>query len=120
MGVEPWIVASPEKITTALIAGETSAEVRRVMIERFGPARYLTAIDATAVHVDRYGTLYAVDGSSRAEPIAMVRVTNATAEPDGTYREYFLRVPPTMRSAHEAVAWTFGLTPRTYRPLEET
>ena len=30
-------------------------------------------------------------------------------EPDGTYRRYFLRVPPRMRTARQAVAWTFGV-----------
>ena len=32
---------------------------------------------------------------------------NSTPEPDGTRRTYFLRVPPQMRTAREAVAWTF-------------
>ena len=32
------------------------------------------------------------------------------------FKEYFLRVPPTMRTAREAVAWTFELSPEQYRP----
>jgi hypothetical protein len=35
-------------------------------------------------------------------------VVNSTPEQDGTYRRYLLRVPPTTRTAREAVAWTFG------------
>lgn len=35
---------------------------------------------------------------------------DATLEPDGSSKFYFLRVPPTMRTAREAVAWTFGLS----------
>jgi hypothetical protein len=38
-----------------------------------------------------------------------VQVTNATPEPDGTHRAYWLRVPPGMRTARQAVAWTFDL-----------
>ena len=39
----------------------------------------------------------------------LVEVLNATAEQDGTRKTYFLRVPPTVRTAREAVAWTFGM-----------
>ena len=40
--------------------------------------------------------------------ILRAEVVNATAEPDGSHRRYFLRVPPTARTAGEAVGWTFG------------
>jgi hypothetical protein len=38
----------------------------------------------------------------------LVEVVNATAEPGGSYRRYFLPVPPEMRTAREADGWTFG------------
>ena len=47
----------------------------------------------------------------------MVEVRNSTPEPDGSRKTYFLRVPPTVRTAREAVAWTFGLGAVEYRPL---
>ncbi len=50
----------------------------------------------------------------------MVKVVNSTPEPDGSRREYFLRVPPTVRTAREAVAWTFGLAADAYRPVNES
>jgi hypothetical protein len=50
----------------------------------------------------------------------MVHVVNKTPEPDGSYKDYFLCVPPTMRTAREAVAWTFGLDADAYKPLVET
>jgi hypothetical protein len=37
-----------------------------------------------------------------------------------TDREYYLRVPPTIQTVEEAVAWTFGLTAGEYRPARET
>jgi len=43
-----------------------------------------------------------------------------TSEPDGSHKCYFLRVPPTMRTAREAVAWTYGLTAEAYLPLMRT
>lgn len=36
------------------------------------------------------------------------------------YKEYWIRVPPTMTTAHAAVAWTFGKTPKTYAPKVQT
>jgi hypothetical protein len=49
-----------------------------------------------------------------------VHVVNSSPEPDGSYKEYFLRVPPTMTRARQAIAWTFGLTEEEYEPLSET
>ena len=38
-----------------------------------------------------------------------------------TERRYLLRVPPTMRTCRQAVAWTAGFDdPELYRPLVET
>jgi hypothetical protein len=45
-------------------------------------------------------------------------VVNGTAESDGSHKHYFLRVPSRMRSAREAVAWTYGMTPEQYGGLE--
>ena len=54
------------------------------------------------------------------EPVVMVEVVNSTAEPDGTFRTYWLRVPPSTRTAREGVAWTFGVAEEEYRPERET
>lgn len=37
-----------------------------------------------------------------------------------TDRQYFLRVPPTIQTAAEAVAWTFHLSVEEYHPAQET
>lgn len=89
------------------------------MLERYGPSKYLLDSGAKQVHRDGCGRLYRKDMAGD-EPLVMVRVTNSSPEPDGTFREYFLRVPPTTQTAREAVAWTFGLTAEKYRPSVET
>jgi len=43
-----------------------------------------------------------------------VRVRDSSSE-----REYYLRVPPEIMRADEAVAWTFGLTEEEYQPEQE-
>ena len=52
--------------------------------------------------------------------LAYVGVTNSTAEPDGTFKRYFLRVPPHLKTARAAVAWTFQKEESDYAPAVET
>jgi hypothetical protein len=97
------------------------------MIERYrhgedvsGAAAYVRDSGAERLDSDeRFGTLWRrnVPGD---EPIVMIEVVNATPEPDGRRKRYWLRVPPGTQTAHEAVAWTFGLSARDYTPAIET
>jgi hypothetical protein len=50
----------------------------------------------------------------------MVKVINSTPEPDGRFKDYFLRVPPMMVRARQAVAWTFDKVEHNYAPALET
>jgi hypothetical protein len=98
-----------------------SAEFRRMLLERYG-ARYLRECGDTPIAEDEHGRLWRFapttgDGwQSRFEPTVVLEVENSTLEPDGSRRRYYLRVPPQMQSAHEAVAWTFGLDADVYHP----
>jgi hypothetical protein len=102
--------------TLSRIALEREPNRRRVLIERFGLGRYMSQCGATEIHRDACGVLYRLD-QRLDEPIIAVRVANATPGPDGVFEEFWLRVPPSMRTATEAVAWTFGLSPEEYTPL---
>ncbi len=117
--VPPYVILLPEPLTFDLIESEPNAEVRRVLIERFGLENYLREGKVVKMHQDNAGILYRMNLESD-EPIIVVRVKNSTPEPDGSIKEYFLRVPPTMQRAKQAVAWTFGLTEEEYDPLVET
>ena len=117
--VPAFVVVRPDWITVKHIDSEDNAEVRRVMLERYGWERYITDCGAKPVHKDAYGELYRRE-LPNDEPIVMVRVMNSTPEPDGSVKPYMLRVPPDIRTAHAAVAWTFGLKAREYRPAIET
>jgi hypothetical protein len=101
------------------IKRETNAEVRRVMLEHYGYDRYLRESDARRMSEDETGVLWWVPLRDD-EPLVMVEVVNATPEPDGTYRRYWLRVPPDTRTARAGVAWTFGLTADEYAPLAQS
>jgi len=113
------VIMLAEPITLERIAEERNVEVRRVLIERFGLDNYIKSGRLIKIHQDKCGTLWRMDVAGD-EPIMVVQVINSTAEPDGIFKEYFLRVPPSMVRAKQAVAWTFGLTEDEYVPLVET
>ena len=125
--VPEYIIERPSEIDIAKIDAQNNAEIRRVMIDRYrhgeeinGAGAYLRDSHAKRIdHDEQFGTLYRreIPGD---EPIVMVEVVNRSPEPDGRFRHYMLRVPPDMTTAHEAVAWTFGKTPQTYRPMVES
>jgi hypothetical protein len=52
--VPAHVIVRPETITIEEIAGADSAEVRRVMIERYGIERYLSDTQTSVVHADSY------------------------------------------------------------------
>lgn len=119
MSVPDWLIREPEKVTLSLIDSERNVEMRRAYIERFGEQRYLMEGGAHVVHEDDYGTLYRKEMTGD-EPLVMVRVANSTAAANGSRPHYFLRVPPNMRTAREAVAWTFNMTAHEYHPKKQT
>jgi hypothetical protein len=117
--VPDYVILLPEPITLEMIEAEPNVEVRRVLIERFGLDNYLKERQVIKIHQDKCGILYRMNLQGD-EPVLVVHVVNSSPEPDGSYKEYFLRVPPTMTRARQAIAWTFGLTEEEYEPLSET
>lgn len=138
--VPKLVIESPESITSEMIEEERNVEVRRVMLDRYGWSRYITETsceildevneDKTSKVEDiRLARLYrsglrgarlyrkAIAGD---EDLVMIQLTNSTAEPDGTYKPYLIRVPPTMRTCLDAVAWINWKDGDTYRPIKET
>jgi hypothetical protein len=114
--VPRWLIEQPERITLGAIDVEDNVQVRRCMIEIMTPARFVAVGGAVRIAEDETGILWRKIWLTY-DAWAAVEVINATPEPDGTYKHYFLQVPPDMRTAREAVAWTYGLTPRTYSKL---
>jgi hypothetical protein len=103
----------------AEILGERNAELRRVLLERFGFERFMEEAGAAVMDRDRDA------GGERQllrlklegdEDLVCVSVSCPS-----TGRRYLLRVPPAMRTCRQAVAWTAGFdNPELYRPLVET
>jgi hypothetical protein len=75
---------------------------------------FLVDSDARMIDRSEYGALVHCRMGA-GEPISAVIVKCPS-----TGSTYALRVPPHMRTAREAVAWTFGLRYHDYRPIAET
>jgi hypothetical protein len=125
--VPPEVVEDPDVLNVERISQEQNVEVRRVMVDRYGPERYLQEANATCVdqvHEPRVAglsdaKLWKLDQEGD-EPLAMVECVNSSPEPDGSYKRYYLRVPPRYRTVLGAIAWTFQETRESYRPKVET
>jgi len=113
------LVEAPKMLTVQYIETTSNVELRRVLIDRYGTSKYLIDAGATIVDEDDRGILYRLN-IPQDEAMVMVQVTNTTPEPDSTYKRYFLRVPPNITSAQEAVAWSFALESNSYHPEVET
>lgn len=124
--VPPEVLDRTRPLTRSRIDREADPERRWVLIERYGLGRYLLESGAAEIQRDECGGLYRLSWPlSRlswplSEPIQAVRVVNHTPEPDGRLREFWLCVPPMMRTAREAVAWTFGLEAEAYDPIAQS
>lgn len=119
MPVPGEFLAELASLTTDRIRTEENAELRRVMLEYYGYERYLAESGAEPLQRDETGILWRI-ALTGDEDVVMVEVVNSTPEPDGTSRTYWLRVPPTTRTAREGVAWTFGLGAAEYAPVAQT
>jgi hypothetical protein len=115
-----WIISNPEKITVHHIMKEKNAEIRRVMLERFGFDRFFEESDSKLLDDDpKHGKLYQIDLPDD-EPIKLLKVVNSTPEPDGTFKEYIIPVPENMETSLEARAWTFDCPPEEFEFEIET
>ena len=116
--VPKQVILQPETLTPKQILNEPNAEVRRVMMERFGLDRLLAAIPRKrCLDIDQEGRRRLYRLSLRDdEPILAVRV-----QCPSTGQIYFLRVPPHVRTCRDAVAWAFGFEKsEEYQPVAET
>jgi hypothetical protein len=121
------LIEDNSKITVEVIENTENLEVRRCLIDIYGQDKYLLDSGAEKVHEDDYGVLYRKTIKDD-EDLVMVKVVNSSPEPDGTFKDYFIRVDPQLRpmstdrrfgeaqkmTARNAIASTFGMTGEVY------
>ncbi len=109
------VILAPETLTREDFLHEPNIEARRMIQERMGE-RFVWELEGKFIDGGPHGVLYEVELPDDPEQVARyVQVQDAS-----TPRQYFLRVPPTIQTAAEAVAWTFNLSVDAYHPAEET
>ena len=113
------IAFHPERLNHGEILAEGNAEVRRVMMERFGLDRFMRDADAKVLDAD----------TDAGGPRRLLRIEIPNDEAlvcvsvisPSTKHHFMLRVPPAMQTCRQAVAWTAGFEiPEDYRPILET
>lgn len=119
MRIPSYLIFTPEALTVEKINQENNLEIKRVMLELFTLERYLEESDAVLIDSNEdHGELYRIKNSF--EDMYLLKVINATPEPDGSSRVYIIRVPPDMKTAKQARAWTFGFAEEEFYPIIET
>jgi hypothetical protein len=114
--VPATLLERPDRITVRMIDREPDPVLRRCLIEIMTPQRFIESGGATRVSQDDTGVLWRKLWWG-FDAWAAVEVVNGTPELDGSLKHYFLQVPPHVRSAKEAVAWTYGMTASEYGRL---
>ncbi len=113
------VIFQPQTITAQQVMETENVELRRVLLERMGYERFVRQARAEVLDRDRDpgGERQLVRaGLPGDEPLVCVSVRCPS-----TGRHYMLRVPPTTRTCHQAVAWICGYdNPDDYRPIAET
>ncbi|MBF0595605.1 MAG: hypothetical protein HQL22_11665, partial [Candidatus Omnitrophica bacterium] len=103
------------KLTALDVITERNLTLRRILMEYFGNERLVQELGGDVVEKDGERELIRVNLPKDVDPLMVVKVRCPST---GTY--YMLRVPPTMKTAREAVAWTFGIDEDLYELDEET
>jgi hypothetical protein len=109
----------PERLQAKIVLKERNAERRRVMIERMGFDRFMREARAERLDADR-------DPGGPRELLRVAMrgdedIVSLSVRCPSTGRHYLLRVPPTMKTCHQAAAWMAGFDdPKRYKPVKET
>ena len=117
--IDQRIAFNPESLIATEVLAEPNAELRRVMIERIGPLEFAKQVKAEVLDTDSDP-----GGARRLLRIALPddeHLVGLNCCCPSTGREYLLRVPPTIKTCHQAAAWIAGFDdPRDYHPDQET
>lgn len=119
--VPAWIVERPETVTPEDIDSLIDPVLRDAMIDIMTPERFIASGGAARVSVDATGVLWRKLWSYRGVTLgswSAVEVIDGTPARDGSRKRHILRVPAHVKTAREAVAWTYGLTAEQYAGLE--
>jgi len=130
VSIPAWVFKDPTLLTMERIEQERNAEVKRVMLSKYGIGKYLAgpgvrvrdevAVDAKGVPSGMRGAKLverALDGDR--DPVVALMLLDATPEDDGTRETYFIEVDPRTKTVLEGLAAGYRVTPKQYLSLAE-
>jgi hypothetical protein len=92
-----------------------NAEIRKMLLLQYGYERFMKELQGKVVQKEGEHELIIVRWNKWEEPIKLVKVKDST-----TGKFYVLRVPLSVKTCKEAVAWTFSMKEEDYFPEKET
>lgn len=131
--VPAWVIEHPERITTQTIEAENNAEIRRIMVEKYGLSKYVRDAKFEVVDSDK-DPLGQPRRLLKRNDLLVVELTNSTKDGDGSRRVYHVPCHPELRpllpngelgerqklTALNAVASTYGMCGKDYKLEVET
>lgn len=105
-------VLNSKKVSAKEVIALPNAEIRRAVVELIGYDKIVD--EAQVLDESSDGKLLKIP-LQEDEDIVLVHVKDPSTD-----REYFLRVPPKVKTAREARAWTFGFEADDFNPVKET
>lgn len=106
---------STGKLTARHILRIRNTAVRRICLEELGYERFYRQVPHQVIDADEHNELVRIVWHREEEPVFLVKVQCPTT---GAF--YMLRVPPSVTTIRQAVAWTFGVAENDYHPQEES
>jgi phage baseplate assembly protein W len=108
-------------IEISYIEKQKNAEVKRALIEIYGIGKYIvdSGMETIDSFIDRDKNpvnLY----MTKEMQFPIIEMTNSTAEPDGTFKKYFLTSTIKTKSALAAIASLAGTDEKNYIPIIES
>ena len=119
--VPAWVIEHPERISISTLDDTLDPILRRCLIEIMTPERLIALGAARRLAQDETGTLWGMTWRHRGATLdkwKAVEVVDGTPEANGACRHYVIPVPANLRTAREAVAWTYGLSAAEYAGLQ--
>lgn len=115
--VETSLWERMHSMTAQEILAEKNVELRRVIIERCGASKLVEAAtlldEQHPQDVPRPNRLYKVE-LEEDEPMVFLELVNSSKEPDGTHKDYYLRVPPDTKTVKDGIGWSFDVADGAY------
>ena len=109
------LLLKQDQLTAQDVLQCRNVEIRSHLLKQFGHERLFRELGGKLIHHKGDAELYRLHMGKSVEDIQIVKVKDSS-----TGQFYLLRVPLTVKTCKEAVAWTFGFSGEEYDPVKET